>query len=103
MSTVSYPHIEIRDNGTAYIQGTGFKVRMLVERHLATGADAAELRGDYPNLSLGQIYSALAYYHDHRPGIDGAIEQLTSAEPQLRGKLENRATTEKLRQAMKDS
>jgi hypothetical protein len=35
MSTISYPHIEVRENGKAYINGTGFKVRERVEEYLA--------------------------------------------------------------------
>ena len=30
---------------------------------------------DYPVLSLGQIYSALAYYHDHKNEIDPYFEE----------------------------
>ena len=29
----------------------------------------------YPHLTLGQIYAALAYYHDHQEVIDAAISQ----------------------------
>src|SRR3972149_1260655 len=77
MSTVTYPHIEIRDDGKAYIAGNGFKfkVRMLVQERLATGADAEELQRGHPQLTLSQIYSALAYYYDHKHEIDQEIEE----------------------------
>jgi uncharacterized protein (DUF433 family) len=76
MSTVTYPHIEIRDDGKPRIAGTGFKVRGLVEEYLATGRDAIELQASHPELSLAQIYSALAYYHDHKQELDREIEEL---------------------------
>jgi hypothetical protein len=53
MSTIAYPHIEVSADGRARILGTGFKVRMLAEEHLHTGADAIELQRGHPNLSLG--------------------------------------------------
>jgi uncharacterized protein (DUF433 family) len=76
MSTVSYPHIEIRETGEARIEGTGFKVRMLVEEYL-TEVSAEEIQREHPHLSLGQIHSALAYYHDHKRQIDQEIAELT--------------------------
>jgi hypothetical protein len=42
MGKLAYPHIELTIDGEARIVGTGFKVRMLAEEHLATGADAIE-------------------------------------------------------------
>jgi uncharacterized protein (DUF433 family) len=77
MSTVAYPHIEISDDGKAFIVGDGFrfKVRMLVQERLATGADAEEIQRGHPQLTLSQIYSALAYYYDHKAEIDYEIEQ----------------------------
>ncbi len=76
MSTVAHPHIEITSDGHARIRGTGFKVRMLAEEHLANGADAMELHRGHPQLSLEQVYSALAYYYDHKEEFDREIEQL---------------------------
>ena len=79
MSTVSYPYVEVRENGEAFIVGETFrfKVRLLVEEYLATGADAAQLQSEHPHLTLSQIHSALAYYYDHREVIDQEIESLT--------------------------
>lgn len=59
MSTVTYPYIEVAEDGRAYIAGEGFrfKVRMLVEEQLATGAGVEELQQGHPQLSLSQIHS----------------------------------------------
>jgi uncharacterized protein (DUF433 family) len=100
MSTVAYPHVELAPNGQAYIAGTQFKVRMLVEEHFANLADATELQRRHPQLSLGQIYAALGYYYDHKQAIDDEIADLAQGEQELRPQLENPATTERLRHAM---
>jgi uncharacterized protein (DUF433 family) len=76
MSTIAYPHIEVSADGRARILGTGFKVRMLAEEHLHTGADAIELQRGHPHLSLSQVYSDLAYYFDHKEEIDREIADL---------------------------
>lgn len=102
MNVISYPHVEVGQNGVPYISGTGFKVRMLIEEHLADGVDAIELQRRHPQLSLSQIYGALVYYHDHKSQIDDEIHRLEASEDNLRARLEDPATTEKLRQAMND-
>lgn len=102
MSTLAYPHVAIGANGKPYIDGTAFKVRMLVEEYLAGGVDAIELQRRHPQLSLAQVYGALTYYHDHKPEFDRELAELDQAEQDLRPRLENSATTEKLRQAMQE-
>jgi uncharacterized protein (DUF433 family) len=73
MPAVAYPHIEIR-NGVAFIEGTRHKVKLLALEHLARGWEAPELQENFPHLSLAQIHSALAYYHDHRAEMDAEME-----------------------------
>jgi|SRR5436190_12259442 uncharacterized protein (DUF433 family) len=101
MSTVSYPHIEIRADGQPVIAGDGFyfKVRILVEEFLATGATPAQLQQAHPHLTLSQIHSALAYYYDHQEEIDQEIAKLDQLEQKLRPQLEDPALTENLRRA----
>jgi hypothetical protein len=50
------------------------KVVELVLAQAAYGWSAEELREQFPHLTLGQIYSALAYYWDHREELDADIE-----------------------------
>lgn len=73
MSTVSYPHIEMRKNGRLYIAGTPFKVREIAKLHLAYGWSAEEIQRELPGLTLGQAYAALGYYYDHREELDREI------------------------------
>jgi uncharacterized protein (DUF433 family) len=38
------------------------------------GRSADEIVADFPQLSLSDVYAALAYYHDHREQIDAQME-----------------------------
>jgi uncharacterized protein (DUF433 family) len=98
MSTVAYPHIEIRADGKPRIAGTGFKVRVLVEEYLATGCNAHELHESHPQLSMAQIYCALAYYHDHKEEIDREIEDLNQLVEQMRAEQGESLFAKKLRE-----
>ena len=69
-----YEHIILRD-GEPMIFGTRYSVVHLAEERLAYGWSAEELRIQHPDLTLGQIYAALAYYADHQPELDQLIEQ----------------------------
>lgn len=102
MSIAAHPHIEISNDGHARICGTGFKVRMLAEEHLATGADAIELQRRHPHLGLGQIYSALAYYHDHKEALDREIEELGAAAESIRAEQGESLLAKKLRESGKE-
>lgn len=51
------------------------KVKELVAERLAWGWSPEELLVNHPYLTLGQIFSALAYYADHQAEIDQAIEE----------------------------
>jgi uncharacterized protein (DUF433 family) len=98
MSTVAYPHIEVRADGKPRIAGTGFKVRVLVEEYLATGHNALELQTSHPQLSLAQIYSVLAFYHDNKVEIDREIEELNREAEAIRAELGEPLLVKKLRE-----
>jgi uncharacterized protein (DUF433 family) len=76
MSTATtYPHIEVDASGMPYIRGTRFKVVHIILDRLAYHWDADEIQRQHPQLTLAQIYSALAYYYDHQPQMDELIER----------------------------
>ena len=75
MSILVAPHIEIGPDNVPRISGTQTKVLEIVLDRLAHHWDADEIQRQHPYLSLAQIYSALAYYHDHQPEIDDAIDR----------------------------
>jgi uncharacterized protein (DUF433 family) len=70
-----YEHIVLNDAGVPLIAGTTMKVVELVTSHQAYGWSPEELHFQYPYLSLGQIYSALAYYWDHKDELDADMER----------------------------
>jgi uncharacterized protein (DUF433 family) len=74
MTTVAITHIELDERGVAWIGGTQTKVVELVVDRMAHGSTPEEMYLQYPHLTLGQIHAALAYYHDHQPEIDQAID-----------------------------
>jgi hypothetical protein len=51
------------------------KVIELVLDKVAYGWSPEELRFQHPDLTLGQIHSALAYYWDHQDELDQDIER----------------------------
>jgi uncharacterized protein (DUF433 family) len=65
-----YIYIVLDDNGVPRIAGTSMKVMELVLTKLADNLTPEELQEEYPYLSMGQIYSALAYYSDHKADLD---------------------------------
>ena len=70
-----YEHILLDDQARPVIAGTTMKVQELVAERLAWGWSPEEFLIHHPYLTLGQIYSALAYYADHQAVIDQAIEE----------------------------
>jgi len=74
LAETRYEHIVLNDSRVPVISGTTMKVTELVLAQAAYGWSAEELHIQFSHLTLGQIYSALAYYWDHRDELDGDIE-----------------------------
>ena len=75
LSETRYEHIKLDENQVPTIAGTTMKVVELVLDHLAYGWSPEELHFQHPYLSMGQIYSALAYYRDHKAELDQDLER----------------------------
>lgn len=74
-------HIGIDELGRAWVDDTNVKVVEIVLDHLAYGWSPEEIHWQHPHLSLAQIYTALAFHHDHRAEMDAKItESLESAD-----------------------
>ncbi len=73
MATVEYAHISFSADNVATITGTRTKVRMIAMDHIANDWDSIEIQRQHPQLTLGQIHSALAYYYDHKTEMDAEI------------------------------
>ena len=75
MRPTEYPHILWNiDKDLPCIAGTRLRVQDIVGNHLA-GRSPEEIREAYPGYTLAQIYSALAYYYDHKEELDRQIEE----------------------------
>jgi uncharacterized protein (DUF433 family) len=74
-SETRYEHIMLGENRVPTIAGTTMKVVELILDHLAYGWSPEELHFQHPYLSMGQIYSALAYYWDHKAELDQDLER----------------------------
>ena len=68
-----YEHISLDEKNVPIITGTTTKVVELVLNQQAYGWSPEELHFQHPHLTLGQIYSALAYYWDHQKELDNDI------------------------------
>jgi uncharacterized protein (DUF433 family) len=70
-----YEHVVLDEKGVPIIAGTNMKVIEIVLGKTAYGWSPEELHFQHPYLTLGQIYSALAYYWDHQDELDQDIER----------------------------
>lgn len=70
-----YQHILLDDAKVPVIEGTTMKVVELALAHMAYGWSPEELHFQFPHLTLGQIYSALAYYWDNQSALEKDIEK----------------------------
>jgi uncharacterized protein (DUF433 family) len=60
--------------GKPHVAGHRIKVQHIAIWHERMGMSPEEIVATYPTLALPEVYSALAYYHSHRPEIDADIE-----------------------------
>ena len=77
-AAAAYPHIEKTPGvcgGKPCIEGTRIRVLDIVGLH-RRGYDPEDMLDTYAvRLTLGQVYSALAYYHDHKAEIEAEIRE----------------------------
>jgi len=79
-----YQHIVVGEDRIPVIAGTTMKVVELVVEQTAYGWSPEELHFQHPYLTLGQIYSALAYYWDHRQELEHDIQRRLQRVDELR-------------------
>ena len=70
-----YEHIVLDQHDNPVVAGTNTKVVEIVLDKIAYGWSPEEMHLQHHYLTLGQIYSALAYYWDHQEEIDRDIER----------------------------
>jgi uncharacterized protein (DUF433 family) len=73
ITTYAYEHLDCSNPARPLIAGKKFKVIHLIREHIAYRWSAEELALNHPQLTLGEVYAALAYYADHREKFDREI------------------------------
>jgi uncharacterized protein (DUF433 family) len=76
MSIASAAHIRLDDRNVAWIDDTNIKVVEIALERIAHGSSPEEICDQHNgNLTLAQIYAALAHYYDHQSEYDREIER----------------------------
>ncbi len=97
MSTLVTPHIELDDQGRAWVVGANTKVIEIVMDKLAWGWTPEEMCLQHPHLTLAQIHAALSYYYDHQAELDTEIAVQVREYETLRSQAEQSPLRQKLR------
>ncbi len=66
--------------GEAIIEGTRIAVWHVVGYYYKVGLSVEDILAEWDYLKPAQVFSALAYYHDHRAEVD-AVRAANSYEP----------------------
>ncbi len=80
--------------GKPRIAGHRIKVAHVAVWHERMGMSPAQIVAEYPQLTLGKVHAALAYYYDHKAELDAdiaageeAARQLEASQPSLLQKI----------------
>lgn len=71
--------------GRIRINGTRITVHRIATLY-KQGQTAEDVARTYPHLSLGQVYTALAYYHTNRAEIESELAALDAQYDELQGR-----------------
>jgi len=75
-TTERYPHLSFgAEDGLPLVERVGFKAIHLIANHVAHGWTAEELVVNFPHLTLGEVYSVLAWFADHRDAVSAVLEE----------------------------
>ena len=61
----TYPHVILGADGEALIESTRYTVQYIAVEQYFYGCSAEEILRQHPDLRPAEVYSALAYFHDH--------------------------------------
>jgi uncharacterized protein (DUF433 family) len=101
MSKLATTHIELDEEGVAWIANTRVKVIEVAIDKLAHGSSPEEMHFQYPHLSLAQIHAALAYYYDNQTELDAEIKGRWADAEKLAAEFSDPRLTEKLKNEKK--
>ena len=95
LTETRYEHSVLGDEHPT-LAGTTMKVKELIAERLAWGWSAEELLINHPDLTLGKVYSALAY-SDHQDELDRDIESRSNEIEQLKSVIPRVPPAERLK------
>ena len=84
MVVASIDHVSVDERGIAYVLGTSLKVADIIVDKYTWNLTPSQIRDNYPRVSLAEIHSALAYYHDHQSEVDRQIAEADRGHERLR-------------------
>ena len=96
MSTIATAHIEVDENGVAWIDDTKVKVIEIIIDKIVHGSSPEEMHFQYPHLSLAQIHAALAYYYDNQAALEAELELRWREADELAKKISDSSLRQKL-------
>lgn len=70
---------EKHSDGAPTIEGTGIRVKDIAIAYEQSGYEPDEITQLYPDLTLGQVHRALAYYYDHIDDFRSPASESASA------------------------
>ena len=70
-------------NGRPCVAGTSIEVSVIVIAKIMQEAEPDQIAADY-DLSLAQVYAALAYYYDNKTAIDASINERRQLAQQMK-------------------
>ncbi len=85
--TISTPLV-VTEQGTIRVKGSRVSLDSIIH-HFKLGATAEQIVQSFPSLSLGDVYSSIAYYLTHRPEIEEYLQQQETAADALQEQLES--------------
>ncbi len=94
----TYEHIVLNQSGVPIIEGTNTKIVEIVAEMKAYGWSPEEIHFQHTYLSLGQIYSALAYYWDNVDEIDRDIKERLAKIDKIRQQIGSSEIKDKLKE-----
>ena len=85
--TIMIPLV-VTEQGTIRIKGSRVSLDSIIH-HFKLGATAEQIVQSFPSLSLGDVYSSIAYYLSHRQEMEVYLEEQKVAADNLQNQLES--------------
>ena len=86
--TIIMPFV-VTEQGTIRIKGSRVSVDSIIH-HFKLGATAEQIVQSFPSLTLGDVYSSIAYYLSNRQETEEYLKEQTVAADNLQGQLESK-------------